>query len=166
MRHLPIAVPQGYEGEGLRDYLAIPTAPAPVRWPWLFLILLVVFLLGFFSGTAYAAPAGEPCIRSFEVSPTVMLRLRTFDVIGTVRIARHPDHRAYTIAFTSDTGYAGSVGRELNTVEGELSPITQDPHLWRGLPGARYTFVLDVLGPGGKVLDRRTAEIRTPEDDR
>lgn len=166
LRHEPIATPQGYHGEGLREWLPIAGDDhRQRRWPWILVLVVVVFLFGFFTGTTYAAET-EPCIRGFELSPTAMFRLRRYTVEGRVRIERHADHRAYSIAYTSDHGYEGSLTRELNNVEGELSPITQDPHLWKDLPGASYQFVLGVYGPDGALLARRAATIRTPEDDR
>jgi len=128
-------------------------------------VIAIVFSLGFASGTAYGA---EPCIRSFDVRPTTMFRLRAYDITARIRIEPHPDHRLFAFAFTSDVGAAGSSTRELNHVEGQLSDVTQDPIVLRGKPGGHYFFTLAIFGAGGQLLERRTTEIRVAgeHDDR
>lgn len=160
---------------GLVDYrpaLEQPEAGRALRWVIVLVLVALTFFLGFASGTAYAAqqpvakkqPNVDSCIRSFEVRPGIMQRLRMYDIEARVRIEQHRDHRAFTISYQSDTGVAGGTFRELNNVEGELSPITQDPIWFKSTPGGQYVVVLAVYGAGGKLLERRTAEIRTPDD--
>jgi hypothetical protein len=136
-------------------------APRVLRAVLVVAAIAIVFGLGFASGTAYGA---EPCIRSFQVTPTSMLRMRAYDITARIRIEPHPDHRAFAFAFTSDVGAAGGSYRELNNIPGHPSDITQDPIELRGKPGGHYLFLLSIYGAGGKLLEQRTAEIRAVED--
>ncbi len=150
---------------GLVDYrpeLAEDPEPRFLRAVLFLVVIGIVFMLGFASGTAYGA---EPCIRSFEVRPTTMFRLRQYDIEARIRIEPHPDHRAYALSFTSDVGAEGGSMRELNNVPGQLSEITQDPIWIKGKPGGHYLFVLAVYGAGGKLLERKTAEIKPVGED-
>lgn len=148
---------------GLIDYRPelATREPRALRAFILFIIMALVFVLGFASGTAYGA---EQCIRSLEVRPTVMQRMTRGDIQTRVRIEPHADHRAYALSWTSDVGAEGRSVRELNSMPGELSPITQDPVPLRDMPGGHYFFTLAVYGAGGKLLERKTAEIHAPDD--
>jgi hypothetical protein len=149
---------------GLRDYRPSSTPPTSkglraVLW---LLLFALIFMLGFASGTAYGA---DHCIRSFEIRPTVMHRLGSYDIEARIRIEPHAHHRAFQLSFTSDAGPAGSSLRELNNVTGELSPITQDPIRWRDKPGGHYVFTLSVLNGDGKVLEQQAVETKVVGDD-
>ncbi len=153
---------------GLRDYRSPVNPQASTSaflraLVWLTLFALI-FLLGFASGTVYAAERSAHCIRSFEVRPTTMYRLRDYDIEARIRIEPHADHRAFALSFTSDVGPEGGSLRELNNVAGEISPITQDPIWFKDKPGGNYVFTLSVLGAGGKVLEQQTAVIKAAGD--
>jgi hypothetical protein len=105
------------------------------------------------------------CIRSLELRPRLMQRQRSATIEARIRIEAHPDHRAFALSFTSDVDASGGVLRELNNVPGELSPESQDVTPLRDMPGGHYFFTLSVYDAAGKVLDRRTAEIRTADDE-
>lgn len=102
-------------------------------------------------------------IRELLVTPHVMLPLRVYTITARVRIEPLAEHRFFVLAFDSPVGGAGLTRVELNTVPGELSPVTQLPILWRDKPGGYYYFALGVYGAGGKLLERKTAEIHSTE---
>ena len=168
-RRVPYTIDHDQERAGLRDYRAsvedshVPGSRASRGHMWLFLIVLVaVFVLGFTTGQAFGAE--KTCIRSFEVRPMVMLPKQHYDVEVRIRLEQHEDHRAYYIGYYSDeTNRSGGALVEINNVEGELSPVTQDPRWFKGLPGGRYVFGLALYGRSGKVLAQRTVETRSIE---
>lgn len=126
---------------------------------WLLLaVMAACFMFGFAAGQAYAAE--ESCIRSFEVRPRTMLRMRRYDIHARVRIEPHAHHRGFAVRYTSDVGAEGGSMRQL---EGDRAAVTQDSLWWKEHPGGQYAFDLTVYGPGGRAVSRRRVDIHAPE---
>ncbi|HVL65737.1 MAG TPA: hypothetical protein VM364_00615 [Vicinamibacterales bacterium] len=156
LRHEPIAVPQGFAGEGLREYLPIATSPRPPRrWPWLLALVTLTFIVGLWCGTQVHAAS---CL-TLKVRPQAMLRRG--DVSVEARIPRHADHRLLAVSWLSENGKDGGYQVPL---EGDQAPAVRTDWL-RDMPPAHYVFTAAVIDSRGKVVGRDRAEILTIEGD-
>ena len=153
MRIVPVANPHDQDSPGLRDYIAHPASARPrVWWPW---FLVVAFILGYVAGVELHAEM--PAV-SLLVRPQVMLRRG--DIHVEARVPRAAENRLLSIAWSSDTGTAGSTLRPL---EGEDAQVLHT--LWLpSQPAANYLFVATVFNTLGKPRGRTEARIHVPDD--
>jgi hypothetical protein len=151
----------GVDAPGLRDYRPATVIPLRQRftrrpgngpgWGW----WAVLFAIAGLSICAIGLYADAPCV-TLTVRPVIMLTRA--DIQLSARIAHHPDHRAYALAWTSDVGVGGRQIRQLD----EGSSLLQ-AQVFHDMPPANYTFVATIYGPGGQLLGADHAEIHTPE---
>lgn len=140
---------------GLRDWSLRPDERHTAR-KWA--LLLFIFLLGFLCGAASASAAELPCVQ-IRVRPRVMMARGDIDV--QTRVCRRANHRHLRIAWTSDTGWAGSSEREL---AGAAAPVLYQ--FWLvDVPAANYDFLASVRNSDGRIAGRDRAQIYTPLTD-
>ena len=143
----------------------------PCRWLLLALLCFVAaFLLGFASGSAYAAQDNPPfktevvnerkCVQ-LHVRPGVMWPLSSGDIRIEANIARHAHHRQLVISW--DGGSAGG-GSSMQSLDGEGEPVLHVRTI-KDAPAAPWQFVAEVYDDRGRLVGRDVAEIRMPEGD-
>lgn len=145
----------------LRNYRPCIGTPAEHRALRLLVLgsfFLICFLLGFLSGTVYAA---EPRV-ALQVRPQVMLPMTRRDVDVQMRVPRHADNRL--LVLTWDGGPSGQGGAAYRDLEGDASPALFTDRL-RELPAAPYVFVAAVYDSRGQLTGRAVADIRLVGED-
>lgn len=145
--------------DGLRDYALRPDGSRQWRW----IVVAVVFALGFVCGAATAS-AAESCVQ-LKVRPAVMFAnpWAKYDVTAEIRVRRHDDHRRLFIEWTRDGLHDGSSGpREL---DGARAPFLHTLGPLRDKPGAQYEFIATVYNQMGKVVGHDRARILAPSQE-
>ena len=138
---------------GLRDYHARVTQPVTARRLWIFVLGV---LLGLILGAQLHA---AECVR-LQVRPQFLLRSGDVDV--QAHVARHTDHRALVVIWSSPEGGAGSrsfdlEGRDTDTV---LFQWTNKDQI-----AGHYVYDARVTDAGGRALGSSRAEIRSLESE-
>ena len=127
------------------------------NWPFWLWVLLCAFLMGLVLGSR--PQAAERCI-TLRVNPALMLRRGPIDVQTHIR--GHADHRAFMVAWSSDTGSEGSSGP--TSLFGEQSNTVFDLPL-RDQPAGNYVFIARVFDGAGHLLGEDRKEIHQPESE-
>jgi hypothetical protein len=121
---------------------------------WIALLLALMYALGFWTGTVYAA---ERCV-AIKVRPTIMLTRGDVDV--QVRVQRHDHHRGLSVVWDSEDGYSGSRWFDL---EGAQDRVLFQ--WWnKSQPPAHYIYAARVFDAQGRELDQARIEIQTLEE--
>jgi hypothetical protein len=141
---------------GLRDYWMRPgPEPGEPRRSPSWVVIVVIFLLGFLCGVATVAADERPCVQ-LRVRPTVMLWNGDIDV--QTRVCRQDENRTLRVSWTSADAGAGSSERSL---DGAGAPILHQ--FWLiNQRAAAYQFDAMVLDGRGRVLGRDRVFIRKP----
>lgn len=124
-----------------------------LRWFVLAILLAIVFLLGFATGSAFA----EPCVVSIAFDPPVariQQPLNVNDYQVDVRINPHPEHRLLVLSWDGGDAGAGSSYRKL---QGRGDAIAHTFKI-RGQPSANWTYVAAIYDDRGKRVGMRSIE--------